>query len=72
MRDVALFARTATVEAYRANACPEWVRTMSDSETFRTETRAWLEANLPPSMRGTAVEDDDDNSIWGGRKARFK
>jgi alkylation response protein AidB-like acyl-CoA dehydrogenase len=23
-------------------------------------------------MRGTTVEDDDDDSIWGGRKAKFK
>src|SRR5579859_3087198 len=47
--------------------------TMSDLETFRSETRSWLEANCPPSMRGNAaVEDDDDNSIWGGRKAKFK
>jgi alkylation response protein AidB-like acyl-CoA dehydrogenase len=47
---------------------------MSDLETFRTETRAWLEANCPPSMRGdaAAIADDDDNSIWGGRKATFK
>ncbi|MGZ6022025.1 MAG: acyl-CoA dehydrogenase family protein, partial [Rhizomicrobium sp.] len=45
---------------------------MSDIETFRTETRAWLEANCPPSMRGNAVVDDDDNSVWGGRKATFK
>jgi alkylation response protein AidB-like acyl-CoA dehydrogenase len=48
---------------------------MSDIEAFRTETRAWLEANCPPSMRGgaeIAVTDGDDNSIWGGRKAQFK
>jgi len=48
---------------------------MSDLEAFRTETRAWLEANCPPSMRGgaeIAVTDGDDNSIWGGRKAQFK
>ena len=46
---------------------------MSDIETFRAETRAWLEANCPPSMRGgaLAVTDDTDNSIWGGRKANF-
>jgi alkylation response protein AidB-like acyl-CoA dehydrogenase len=45
---------------------------MTELETFRTETRTWLEANCPPSMRGTTVEDDDDDSIWGGRKAKFK
>jgi len=47
---------------------------MSDLETFRTETRAWLEAHCPPSMRGpgAAVTEDGDDSIWGGRKAQFK
>jgi len=48
---------------------------MSDLETFRSETRAWLEANCPASMRGDsgiAITDDTDNSIWGGRKAVFK
>src|SRR3569832_109988 len=51
------------------------VRNMSDLEAFRSESRAWLEANRPPSMRGgaeIAVTDGDDNSIWGGRKAQFK
>src|SRR5450755_4997535 len=48
------------------------VRNMSDLETFRTETRTWLEANCPPSMRGNEAVDDDDNSVWGGRKATFK
>ncbi len=45
---------------------------MSDLETFRAETAAWLEANCPPSMRGNAAMDDDDNSIWGGKRATFK
>jgi acyl-CoA dehydrogenase len=26
-------------------------RRMSDLETFRADTRAWLEANCPPEMR---------------------
>ena len=46
----------------------------ADLTQFREETRAWLEANCPPSMRGVAdiaVTDDDDNSIWGGRKAQL-
>ncbi len=30
---------------------------MSDLEAFRTETRAWLEANCPPTMRGNAPMD---------------
>ena len=43
---------------------------MSDLETFRTETRAWLEANCPPEMREPARDDSD--VFWGGRKATFK
>jgi alkylation response protein AidB-like acyl-CoA dehydrogenase len=45
---------------------------MSDLETFRQETRLWLEANCPGSMRdGAAALTDDDNSIWGGRRAKW-
>ncbi|HEY2032490.1 MAG TPA: acyl-CoA dehydrogenase family protein [Rhizomicrobium sp.] len=46
---------------------------MSDIETFRAQTRRWLEENCPPSMRGgaLAVTDDTDNSIWGGRRAKW-
>jgi len=43
---------------------------MSDLDTFRAETRAWLEANCPPEMR-EPVRDDED-VYWGGRKATFK
>ncbi len=43
---------------------------MPDLETFRIETRAWLEANCPPDMR-LAIEDDDDR-CWGGRNCVFK
>ena len=43
---------------------------MSDLEAFRSETRAWLEANCPPEMR-EPVRDDDD-TYWGGRNATFK
>lgn len=42
---------------------------MADLETFRTETRAWLEANCPASMRTPMGEDD---AVWGGRRAVFK
>jgi alkylation response protein AidB-like acyl-CoA dehydrogenase len=48
---------------------------MSDLDKFRDETRAWLEANCPPSMRGgaeVAVTEGDDDSIWGGKRAKFK
>lgn len=37
---------------------------MSDLQTFRTETRAWLEANCPASMRTPMTEEDRP---WGGR-----
>ena len=43
---------------------------MSDIETFRAETRAWLEANCPPEMR-QPVRDDGD-VYWGGKNATFK
>ena len=42
---------------------------MSDLETFRAETRAWLEANCPPEMR-TSIKSDDD-VCWGGRQAKL-
>ncbi len=45
---------------------------MSDLETFRADTRAWLEANYPKGLAQVSLEDDDDGSIWGGRKAKFK
>ncbi len=43
---------------------------MSDLETFRSETREWLEANCPAEMR-EPVRDEGD-VYWGGRKATFK
>ena len=43
---------------------------MSDEiDTFRAETRVWLEANCPPAMRKPMRSDDD--VCWGGRAARF-
>ncbi len=41
---------------------------MSDLETFRQETRSWIEANCPPSMR-EKLESADDME-WGGRAAQ--
>ncbi|KQN26082.1 acyl-CoA dehydrogenase [Sphingomonas sp. Leaf33] len=38
---------------------------MTDLDTFRTETRAWLEENCPPSMREPVRSDKD--ACWGGR-----
>ncbi|NTZ42595.1 acyl-CoA dehydrogenase [Altererythrobacter sp. SALINAS58] len=43
---------------------------MADLETFRNETRSWLEANCPEEMR-QPVHDEDD-VYWGGRNASFK
>ena len=43
---------------------------MTDLETFRRETRAWLEANCPADMRTPA--NDDDDRTWGGRSATYK
>jgi len=47
---------------------------MSDIETFRSETRAWLEANCPASMRwGSDVANATlaDDLCWGGKKETF-
>ena len=43
---------------------------MSDLETFRAETRAWLEANCPLEMRQPARGEED--VFWGGRNAVFQ
>lgn len=42
---------------------------MSDLETFRLETRSWLEANCPPEMRKPLRSEED--TCWGGRKWTF-
>ena len=42
---------------------------MADLETFREETRAWLVANAPPSMR-TPVKTSDE-LCWGGKKSTY-
>ena len=39
---------------------------MTDLETFRAETRAWVEANAPASLLGTRQGKFD--GYWGGRK----
>ncbi|MEO6341006.1 MAG: acyl-CoA dehydrogenase family protein [Caulobacteraceae bacterium] len=43
---------------------------MSDLDTFRTETRAWLDANCPLEMRQPVLNDDD--RCWGGRNRSFQ
>src|SRR5438105_12578261 len=42
---------------------------MADLETFREETRRWLVANAPASMRAPLASPDD--ICWGGRKGRW-
>jgi acyl-CoA dehydrogenase len=42
---------------------------MQSLDAFRAETRAWLEANCPASMRTPMPEDE---VVWGGRRASFK
>lgn len=42
---------------------------MSDIETFRSETRQWLEANCPPEMRQPMASEED--VCWGGRNWKF-
>ena len=41
---------------------------MSELDSFRAQTRAWLEENCPHSMRGTPIGHE---ATWGGRKADF-
>ena len=43
---------------------------MEPIEKFRQETREWLEANCPPSMRTPMA--DEDETVWGGRNAVYK
>ncbi len=42
---------------------------MADHDAFRTQTRAWLEANCPAEMR-SPVRDESD-IFWGGRNKTF-
>ena len=46
-----------------------WEAKMANLETFRAETRAWLEANCPASMR-TPMPMDEGSA--GGRNATYK
>ena len=41
----------------------------SDLETFRKQTRGWLEANCPAAMRQPLTTEDD--LCWGGRNWTF-
>jgi alkylation response protein AidB-like acyl-CoA dehydrogenase len=41
---------------------------MQDIENFRTETRAWLEANCPAAMRQPITQ---EQIVWGGSQLKF-
>jgi len=41
---------------------------VTDLTTFRQETRDWLEANCPKSMRTPMSEEE---TVWGGRDAKY-
>ena len=43
---------------------------MTDLDTFRSETRAWLEANCPPEMRDGGG--GEENICWGGMRWTFQ
>ncbi len=43
---------------------------MTNSDTFRQETRDWLETNCPESMRHPYRTDAD--ACWGGRNCKFQ
>ena len=43
---------------------------MSNLDTFRSETRAWLEANAPASLKG--LKRDETEGTWGGKKAVYE
>ena len=42
---------------------------MADLNEFRAETRAWVEDNCPPEIRGRKKGEED--FVWGGRNAVF-
>ena len=44
---------------------------MSSLDSFRQETREWLEENCPLSMRSPMTNVENDQ-CWGGRKWTFK
>jgi alkylation response protein AidB-like acyl-CoA dehydrogenase len=43
---------------------------MLETEAFRSEIRAWLEAEAPSSLRGF-VSTDEGGGVWGGRRAVY-
>ena len=43
---------------------------MPELETFRSDTRAWLLENCPPSLVGMPMSELD--GTWGGKRWEFK
>ncbi|MCY7279665.1 MAG: acyl-CoA dehydrogenase family protein, partial [Sphingomonas bacterium] len=43
---------------------------MADLDTFRRDTRGWLDANCPPEMREPMRSEKD--ACWGGRKFEYQ
>ena len=43
---------------------------MANLETFQAETAAWLEANCPPEMRESMIDEDD--VCWGGKSPEYR
>jgi acyl-CoA dehydrogenase len=64
-------AQIAHQQIPRAIPEQEWAMTDSatDLDTFRAETRSWLELNCPADMRGPSRGEAD--IVWGGRKWQF-
>src|SRR5262249_38694759 len=50
--------------------CRAWLAHMTDIDTFRADTRAWLEANCPAEMRQPIRSEAD--ACWGGRNWKFQ
>ena len=45
---------------------------MENLDNFRSEVKAWLDDNCPPSMRTGADPKIPHDEVWGGRKAEYK
>ncbi len=45
---------------------------MVDLETFRADTRAWLEENYPAGLRSNSYKGpEEEQDVWGGKKCRW-
>ena len=53
---------------HRQDFSPQQESSLVDLEQFRTQTRAWLEANCPESQRQPMTP---DQQYWGGRGVEF-